>query len=215
MKLPFNTQQFLDVFRSYNTTVYPLQVLFVLLAAIVIYLTLMKAKGNGKSILVVLAVFWFWMGAVYHIGFFSSINKAAYGFGALFIFQGILLLTHASKAPSFSFQKNISTLISTVLLVYALIVYPLLGYIAGHGYPYAPTFGLPCPTTIFTLAVFLLTVNRMPAYLIVIPLLWTVIGFSAAFTLGIYEDAMLVVSGLALAVLNFRKPKIRPAENAV
>jgi hypothetical protein len=47
----------------------------------------------------------------------------------------------------------------------------------------------------------------MPGYIIVIPFLWTIIGFSAAFTLGIYEDTALIISGLLFAVLNFIKPK--------
>jgi hypothetical protein len=214
MKLSFTIKQFLEVFKKYNTAVFPTQLLLVLLAACAIYFVAQAKRHPGKPITFILAGLWLWMDAVYHIGFFSVINKAAYGFGALFILEGILLFIYAFIAPPFSFQKNIASIVSAVLLVYALIIYPLLGYIAGHGYPYSPTFGLPCPTTIFTLAVFLLADNRLPFYLIVIPLLWVVIGFSAAFTLGIYEDAMLIVSGLALVVLNLKKPKTWHLQNA-
>jgi hypothetical protein len=214
MKLPFPIEQFLGVFKKYNIAVFPAQLLLVLLAACVIYFAARTNKWSGKAISFILAGLWLWVGAVYHIGFFSVINKAAYGFGALFILEGIILFIYAFKAPLFSFQKNVASVVSTVFLVYALFIYLLLGYTAGHGYPYSPTFGLPCPTTIFTLAVFLLAVNRLPFHLIAIPLLWTAIGFSAAFKLGIYEDAMLIVSGLALAVLNLRKPKTWHLQNA-
>ncbi|WP_262711009.1 hypothetical protein [Ilyomonas limi] len=32
MELPFTSEEFVEVFRKYNTTFYPLQILFVLLA---------------------------------------------------------------------------------------------------------------------------------------------------------------------------------------
>jgi hypothetical protein len=207
MKLPFTIDEFLEVFRKYNTAFFPAQVLLLLLAALVIYLVIKSNKNAGKIITIVLAVFWLWMGIAYHLAFFSVINKAAYAFAALFILQGILLLNFAVKARPFSFHRNVAGLSSAVLLIYALIIYPLLGYFEGHAYPYSPTFGLPCPTTIFTLAIFLLSEKRMPWHIIFIPLLWTVIGFSAAFTLGIYEDTALIISGLLFAVINFIKPK--------
>lgn len=208
MKLPFTIQQFLEVFQKYNDAVYPLQILFVLLAALTVLIAYRGGKKYQKYILFILAALWFWMGAVYHIGYFSVINKAAYLFGGVFILQSLLLLVYGlSRATSFNFQKNIHGITSALLLVYALIVYPLIGYFASHGYPYSPTFGLPCPTTIFTLAIFLLAQPRIPFYLAIVPLLWSVIGFSAAFSLGIYEDTVLIIAGLAFAVLYFLKPK--------
>lgn len=207
MKLPFTAKEFLEVFKNYNTAVYPLQVVFLLLAAFVLLFLFNKNKGLQKFILYILGVFWLWMGIVYHIGFFSKINTAAYLFGALFILQSIFLFVAATKSITFSFCKNISSIAGILLALYALIIYPLIGYYSGHVYPNSPTFGLPCPTTIFTLSVFSLSEKRLPLYLIFIPILWSLIGFSAATTLGIYEDIGLLIAGLALAILNFTKPK--------
>jgi hypothetical protein len=208
MNLPFTIQQFLEVFHKYNNAVYPLQILFVLLASLTISIAYRGGKKYQKYILFTLAALWFWMGTVYHIGYFSEINKVAYLFGVVFILQSLLLLAYGlARATSFNFQKNIQSIISVLLLVYSLIIYPLIGYFAGHGYPYSPTFGLPCPTTIFTLAIFLLAKPKIPFYLAIVPLLWSVIGFSAAFSLGIYEDTALIISGLAFAILYFLKPK--------
>ena len=64
----------------------------------------------------------------------------------------------------------------------------MLGYFLGHRYPAAPSFGLPCPTTIFTLGLLLWKRDKMPAWLFLIPLLWSAIGFSAALVLGMKED---------------------------
>ena len=206
MKLPFTKAQFLEVFHKYNNSIYPLQVIFLLLAVLAITIIYRGSKRQQKIVPIILATFWIWMGIVYHIGYFSAINKVAILFGVLFILQGIFFLHYGlKKFPLFTFQKNIRSITSVLLLIYALIFYPLTGHFAGHDYPYSPTFGLPCPTTIFTLAVFLSAQPRIPFYLAIIPLLWSVIGFSAAFSLGIYEDAALIVSAFAFVVLYFLK----------
>ena len=206
MKLPFTVDQFLDIFRNYNTAVYPTQFLLVLLACVAIFLAFKKTANSNQVILLIVAAFWFWMGAIYHIGFFSTINKAAYIFGSLFIVEGFLLVYYAFRRPySFVFQSNIYGFASVLLLLYALVIYPLIGHFSGHAYPYAPTFGLPCPTTIFTFGILLLSVHRLPLLIVIVPLLWSIIGFSAAFSLGIHEDTGLIVSGILFAILNYKK----------
>ena len=49
MKLPFTTQQFLEVFKKYNTAVYPVQLLLVLLATIVILFVFRKQKNKWQN----------------------------------------------------------------------------------------------------------------------------------------------------------------------
>lgn len=212
MKLPFTTQQFLDVFRKYNETVFPLQALFFLLAAVVVFLTVRKASAAGKAVFFTLAAFWLWMGTVYHIAFFSTINKAAFGFGALSVLEGVSLLCFGfANTQRFSFRKDVYGFAGSVLMFYALAVYPVIGHFSGHAYPYAPTFGLPCPTTIFTFGILLFSKHRLPFAVVAVPVVWSVIGFSAAFTLSIYEDTALIVSGLLFAGLNRKKEKMRSA----
>ncbi len=214
MKLPFTIDQFLEVFRNYNTSVFPMQIFLLMLALFIIYQSTKPNKHSGKTIIFALAFIWAWMGIAYHITFFAAINKAAYAFGALFILESVFLFVYGfTKPASFSFNKQISGVISAVLLGYALVIYSLLGYINGHGYPYSPTFGLPCPTTIFTFAVFLLAQQRLPVYILIIPLLWSLIGFSAAFTLGIYEDIGLIVAGLVFSLIYFIKAKTPHVRN--
>ncbi len=210
MKLPFTIRQFLEVFQKYNNAVYPLQILFMLLAALTIFIAFRGSKKHQKFILFILATFWLWMGVVYHIGYFSDINKAAFLFGALFILESILLFVYGLVRPvSFHFEKNTQSILSGILLSYSLVAYPLIGYFTGHGYPYSPTFGLPCPTTIFTLALFFVAQPGIPFYIAIVPLSWSAIGFSAAFSLGIYEDTALIISGLAFVLLYFLKTKHR------
>ena len=61
---------------------------------------------------------------------------------------------------------------------------------------------------IFTFGILLYSVHRIPWYIIIIPLLWSIVGFSAAMNLGIQEDYGLVIAGLlSAAILLFGKPK--------
>lgn len=55
----------------------------------------------------------------------------------------------------------------------------------------------PCPTTIFTFGILLWSTAAVPLALVVIPLLWSVVGMSAAVSLRVPQDYGLVVAGLA------------------
>ena len=196
--MPFTTEQFFQVFRDYNLTVFPLQVIFNLLAVIVIFLVIKKNKFSDRIISGVLGFFWLWIGIVYHLIFFTAINKAAYIFGVMFIIQGILFLYSGTVRDKFSFKykSDVYGVTGVIFILYALIIYPIIGYLAGHTYPDNPTFGLPCPTTIFTFGVLLLTERKIPVYLLIIPLLWSVIGFFAALNFSVYEDTGLLIAGV-------------------
>lgn len=207
MKPPFTSEQFLEVFKNYNLAVFPMQIVFYLIAFWIIYLVFKPNSKSNKIISVVLAIFWFWMGIVYHIIFFTEINKLAYVFGSLFIIQGILFLMFGvfQDKLSFGFQKTIFGIFGMILILFSLIVYPILGYYLGHIYPFSPTFGLPCPTTIFTFGIVLLNQKEYPIWILIIPLSWSIIGFMAAFQFGIVEDFSLILSGLvAVSLLLYR-----------
>ncbi|HXV44590.1 MAG TPA: DUF6064 family protein, partial [Anaerolineae bacterium] len=74
-------------------------------------------------------------------------------------------------------------------------------------YPQSPTFGLPCPTTIFTFGLLLWTDHRFPKYLLVIPVIWSLFGLSAAVQLGVLEDIMLLITGLVATTMILYRDK--------
>ena len=79
-------------------------------------------------------------------------------------------------------------------------MYPALGWFAGHGYPTGPSFGAPCPVTLFFFGMMLFVRGPMPVALLVIPVAWAVIGTSAAVALGIREDVGLAVGAVLVLV---------------
>ena len=202
MSLPFTIDQFMGVFALYNTSIWPAQVLLNLLAVLAVILCF---KPGSPSVLVpsVLGLLWIWTGSVYHLMFFSAINPVARVAGWLFIVQGILFLyTGVVKHDlRFRFTRSYRGIAGAVIILYALVLYPLLGYLFGHTYPSSPTFGAPCPTTIFTFGVLLWSETRPRWFTLVIPVAWAFFGSSAALMFGVVEDAGLFVSALTLIAI--------------
>src|SRR6186713_1953146 len=97
MKLPFTVEEFLEAFKNYNQSVYPMQIIFYLLGATVIFLSIRKVTNADRKINVVLSFFWLWMGIVYHLFYFAKINKAAYLFSGIFILRAPFFLLWSFK----------------------------------------------------------------------------------------------------------------------
>ena len=199
MTLPFSLEQFLGVFGAYNRALWPAAALLWLASAAAVVLILRGAPKSSRAIALLLAVHWAWSGVAYHLMFFRDINPAASVFGVLFVLQATLFGWWAPRAPAaaFQLQRDIWSRLGVGLLLYAL-AYPGLGLLLGLTYPRMPTFGVPCPTTLFTVGALLIARASAPRALGLIPLAWTVIGGSAAFLLGMYADLVLPASGVVL-----------------
>ena len=201
MKLPFTHDQFLDVFAAYNRLFWPVAVLLWLgsLAALVSWWR--NGPSSSPMLSGLLALHWAWSGIAYHLAFFRAINPAAVVFAALFVAQAVLFAWRGVVHRTLVFgpvRSGWATL-GIALAAYALL-YPAIGLLTGLSYPRSPTFGVPCPTAILT-AGLLLTAPRAELRLAaVVPVLWSAIGGSAAFLLGIRPDFALPVAGVALLV---------------
>lgn len=215
--MPFTVEEFFDVFRQYNETVWPAQLVLLAAAIVAVLMAVRAGEHAGRTVSGILALLWLWMGAVYHIGFFRDINPAAVLFAGLFIVQALLLIWLGVLEGRLTFRSHGAAHVwGWVLIGYALLLYPLLGAWLGHRYPSAPTFGLPCPTTIFTFGIFLWTRPPIPRALVIIPGLWAILGTSAAFQLGMVEDFGLLIAALIALPVLFRGGRaVQPVANAV
>jgi len=205
MDPPFTTGQFLDVFRRYNEAVWPAQVALIavaLAAAFAAYRANVRRSWRWAQVsILLLAALWSWTGIVYHKHFFAALTPAGQTFGSLFIAQaGLLVITAWQNGSSFARASRASRVAGAAIVVYALLVYPALGMLVGHRYPLMPTFGTPCPTTIFTFGIFCLFPSSIPRFAMAIPVLWAVAGSYAAVGFGVREDLGLLVAAVAAIV---------------
>ena len=210
MGTPFSAEEFFAVFVAYNTAVWPLQLGLLALALGAVVVAFRGSERAGRAVCAILAFLWIWMGVAYHWLFFADINPAARLFAGIFVVEGGMLGWLAIRATSLRFRPalDVCGLAGGLLITYSLVLYPLLGAVVGHRYPAQPTFGLPCPTTIFTMGLLLWARPTVPWAVLVVPVLWSVVGTTAVALFGVIEDAMLPVAGVvggALVVLRDRR----------
>ena len=205
MALPFTVEQFHDVFRDYNRVVWPAQRLLaaLALAAVAAALRPKPWPWTGVFVSASLGFLWAWIAFAYHVAFFARINPVAYGFAALsaagavaFIWQGVV-----RRRLAFRRVPGLKTAAGVALVAFALVVYPVWSAYTGHPFPETPTFGLPCPTTIFTIGLLCFAVPPTPRSTLIVPLLWCLVGAQAALLLGVEPDFGLVAAGLVGAAL--------------
>jgi hypothetical protein len=192
MRLPFTPAQFFDAFRQYNETVWPAQAILTAAAVLCVLLVVRPRPWAGPFISAVLAFFWAWLALAYHLSFFARINPLAYVFAAVSLTGAVLFFWFGVLRRSLRFSLHSRRAVAGLALIgYALAVYPMLSIFTGHRYPAMPTFGLPCPTTIFTAGILAMGMRPMPRAVWIAPILWSVVGFQGGFLLGVPQDFAL------------------------
>jgi hypothetical protein len=212
-RIPFTTEQFFQVFKKYNLAIYPFQFALILVAVVTVFLAASRKPFANKLIAYLLSFLWLWTGIVYHLIFFTAISPPAYLFGTLFIIQGLLFLYEGVVKNQLSFRSSqkFDGILGAIFITYAVVFYPLIGYALGRTFPASPTFGAPCPTVIFTFGLLLWTDKRFPLSLLIIPILWSLVGTSAALSFGIKEDFGLLIAatiGTTMIIQHNSSPKI-------
>jgi hypothetical protein len=198
VQLPFSESAFLDVFAAYNRALWPLAVtLWVATCAAAIQL--LRRRAGTRAVVTLLVVHWAWSGIVYHALFFTRVNPAARLFAALFVTQAAAFAWSglARHRLAFTAGREPRHYLGAMFVAYAL-AYPMLILATGHALPRAPTFGVPCPTTLLTAGLLLMAAPPVPRWVLVIPILWAVIGGSAALVLSVTPDLMLFAAGAAM-----------------
>jgi len=203
MQLPFTHEQFYGVFREYNQALWPAPLLLTGLAVAAIVFVLRPHRWSGIAISSVLAMLWIWLALAYHLAFFTEINPLAYVFSAMSLLGGLAFLWHGvvRRRLRFAWVGGGRAFAGALLIVFALVVYPLWSWLAGYAYPSMPTFGLPCPTTIFTIGILAFMTPGYPRSPLLMPVLWCVVGTQAAIFLGVPQDMGLIIAGAVGVVL--------------
>ena len=195
MNLPFTPAQFFAVFTSYNEAVWPMQFILVLVAIAMVIAVLRFSERAGRIVSAGLALLWCWLALGYHLAFFWAINPAAPLFAAISLVGAGAFLWLGLFKSSLRFQSGMDArkIAGLAVIIFALAAYPAIGVLLGYHYPATPSFGVPCPTTIFTFGILLMAARPLPRMLLLTPMIWAIIGSSAAFSLGVTQDLSLVL----------------------
>jgi hypothetical protein len=205
MQLPFTREQFFDLFVAYNEALWPAAVALWIASAVIVALRLSARRPHDRWVSALLVGHWAWSALAYHVAFFTRINPVAWVFAALFVGQAVLFLRVGvvQRRLSFGPWGNAWAPLAWGLIAYSL-AYPAINALDHRSLLRIPTFGLPCPTTIFTAGVLMLATPRCWS-LSVVPVIWAAMGGSATFLLGVYADVALPIAGIALAIVSVRR----------
>jgi hypothetical protein len=196
-------EMFYECFEAYNTTWLPVLIIFWLALIICTYLLFAKPNGKTKALMkACLALIFVWNGVVF---FFMYMKSSAVPGGIPMLAVGILFAVDVFRdkikfgLPETKWHKYITL----SLIVWALGLYTLAGWLIGHPYPGGPLPVAPCPMTIFAIALLsasmaTLKTDRIPFTLLFILLLWWAFlaGLGAPFRYGFYVDLTLFGVGI-------------------
>lgn len=211
MNMSLTLEQLLDTFEKYNLAIWPMQVLAYVLGVVALFFAIKRREYSSRIITGILSFLWLWTAIGFFLLYFGPVYSPAYGFGGLFIIQGVVFLASVLKPRvSFGFKGDVYSIVGILFIAYAMVGYPVLGYFLGHRYPQSPPFGLtPCPVTVFTFGLLLLADKKVPKLFLAIPLLWAVGGFMPV-SVGILEDIGLIIAGmLGTAMILYRDRKMQ------
>jgi uncharacterized protein DUF6064 len=205
MQLPFTKDQFFDLFAAYNEALWP-SVIALWIASVVVSLLLFSSRRpTDRWVSALLAAHWAWSGVAYHAAFFTRINPAAWLFATLFLVQAALFIWVGIIQGRLSFApwRNAWARVAWGLVAYSL-VYPAINAAQHLSVSRIPTFGVPCPTTIFTAGFLMLAAPRSWP-LAIIPVVWSLVAGSAAVLLDVRADYALPIAGIALAIFSMQR----------
>lgn len=214
MDIPFTTNAFFEVIQMYNLGLFPAQLIIFLLGTMALVFLHQKGKNKSRFISVFLGLLWIWIGVAYHLAYFTSINNAAWGFGSLFILQGLLFLFEGlyKKRLDFEFKRKSPQYIGYFFIVFGLILYPVIIYYFKDSPEQTITLGLPCPSTILTFGFLMLTTRKFPRFLLIIPTLWAIIGTGAAVKFDVYPDYLMLLAAILANIYLLRRKKVKKME---
>ena len=208
METPFTIEQFFGVFERYNSSIFPIQWIIIVLGIVAVFLIHSRKNIKHNLIAGFLGFLWLWTGIVYHLSFFTSINKAAYVFGGIFIIQGVFFIVELfRKKLEFSFTGRVREYLGYFFILFGLIIYPIISYLLEVSFVKTISLGLPCPTTILTFGFLMITTNKLSKYLLIIPTIWAVIGTGAAVNFGVYQDYVMLIAAVVADIYLIKRKK--------
>lgn len=198
--IPFSRDIFLGVVAQHNALLWPLHVLAISLGLAVLYLAFRPSSRLSRFPALFVIAAWLETGSLYYGVHFTPLNWAAWLSAGLFVTQGLLLAWFGliRTRLRLRFDGTLPAWAGVGFIVISIAVYPIVGFVSGIGFNAIPVIGIdPGPTVLFTLGVLLLTENRTPFVLTIIPFIVAWVGATAGWLIGLPADLLLPPAALA------------------
>jgi hypothetical protein len=201
-------EEFFDLFGSYNEMYLIVIILTYALAIVALLMAFKKSEYSNRFISLTLTFLWLWVGIVFGILVFGPVPAvmagielpgAWYLFGGIFAIHGIILLYFGviKDTVSYTWKPDPQHYIGLLLILYGLVLYPLVGILAGRVFPEYPIFGIaPCPVTLFTIGILLWCDVKPSLPFFVIPIFWAFMAIVPVLFYEVYADIGTVLAGI-------------------
>jgi len=210
-------EEWWSIIEAYGTRIWPVQIVFYIVAILLIVWLLFK-PGRVQNWLTTLyfSIAFAWNGIVFFLILAKDITGVRYGnyfFGSIFIIVSVLFAVDLfRKKMHFSLRAAGWRKYATLALMLLVFCYPLFGIAFGHHFPNLIIPGtFPCPTTALGLLVLTTALPRVNKIAYILLLFWA-IPFPPLIQIpkyGVYEDAIMFVSGVYSLVLLLKYWKVR------
>lgn len=193
-----NAEAFWTQVGLYNEATLPIQAILTVAAAILGYLVFAKPSVKTDTWMkAFLALAFAWNGIVFFLIFAK--NPISTFFGApLFIILAILFAVDTfTKRTEFRLPDARWKKVFTSIWILLVFLYPLFGLPLGHTYPRMLTPVMPCPLTVFALAMVAAAAPKVDRKLYILLLPWALAGLPKCLgALDCYEDCILFAAGV-------------------
>jgi hypothetical protein len=213
---------FWSIMGAYGARIMPIQLVFYVAAILVVGWLFLK-PGRTQSLLakLYLSIAFAWNGVAFFFVLASGIAGGSYGnyfVGAAFLVVAVLFAVDMFRQKmQFALPAAGWRRYTTLVLTLLVFCYPLFGVAFGHGFPALIVPGtFPCPTTALGL---LLLTTALPqvdkiAYILLLLCAIPSTPFVQIARYGVYEDTILLATGIYSLALLWRYWKAEPLSRA-
>jgi hypothetical protein len=200
--LLFSPRTYYRLFELYNSAVWPGQVLAVAGGFAIAGMLWKPRPWQGRVVAVLLAACWLWIAWAYFLTRYATINWAAPYVAAAFAGQALLLVL-VGTLGRFSLQPDTrrASCIGVGLYVFALVIQPLVGPLAGRTWSQVEILGIaPDPTVVATLGLVLRATVGQRWALLPIPVAWCAVSGATAWAMGSPDAWVMPIAGVLALV---------------
>lgn len=195
---------FWNTIAKYNTATWPVQLLLIILAIVVLFLLARRPSRSSTIIAKSYLVFlYLWIAVVYYAIYCAERSYST----LLSIYWGILALAWVKDLmqddTQFSLRNKFKPFGIFVLLL--PLAYPLASTMRGLSFPYITTPVMPCTVAIYTIGLLLLFTSRVNIFIVLLLLNWAMVGVTKTWFFGIPEDFILVLTAIPALYIFFRE----------
>jgi hypothetical protein len=207
-----SAEQWWSVIENYGAEIWPAQIVFYVIAVLLVgWLFLRPGRTHSWITKLYLAIAFAWNGIVFFLILAGDITGDSYGnylFGFIFIIVSVLFLVDLFRNKmQFSLPASVWLRYITLGLLLLVLCYPLFGVLFRHSPSSLIIPGtFPCPTTALGLLVLTTGLPRVNKTAYILLLLWAIPfpPFIQIPKYGVYEDAIMFVSGVYSLILLLR-----------